>query len=171
MFDFTGLSDMKGWMRSQGEGAGAGVSTESPGGVVISSRVRLARNLAQYPFPGRCPADVELEYRDKIISAFRRLPNVEDFAIIYMDDLSALERRILFERNIISQGYSLEKQRAMVLERGRNRGGDHRGRGPPAPGGTALGRVPGDAPWQARGHRHGPGRDPARTPCLPNGDT
>ena len=115
MFDFTGLSDMKGWMRSKEEGAGAGVSTESPGGVVISSRVRLARNLTQYPFPGRCPADVEMECRDKIISAFRRLSNAEDFAIIYMDDLSALERRILFERNIISQGYSLEKQRAMIL--------------------------------------------------------
>ena len=51
MFDFTGLADMKGWMRAAGEGVGAGISTESPGGVVISSRVRLARNLRQYPFP------------------------------------------------------------------------------------------------------------------------
>ncbi len=115
MFDFTGLSDMKGWMRATGEGPGAGVSTESPGGVVISSRVRLGRNLSGFPYPGRCPADQELEYREKIIAAFRRLPNAEDFAILYLDDLSALERRILFERNIISQGYSLEKQRAMIL--------------------------------------------------------
>ncbi|HVO39436.1 MAG TPA: hypothetical protein VMV03_10465 [Spirochaetia bacterium] len=115
MFDFTGLADMKGWMRIPGDVAGAGVSTESPGGVVISSRVRLARNLAQYPFPGRCPADVEKEYRERIIAAFRRLPNAEDFAILYLDDLTALERRILFERNIISQGYSLEKQKAMIL--------------------------------------------------------
>ena len=114
MFDFTGLADMKGWMRAAAEGVGAGVSTESPGGVVISSRVRLARNLRQYPFPGRCPVEQEKEYRDRILEAFRRLPNAEDFAIIYLDDLSALERR-LFERNIISQGYSLEKQRAIVL--------------------------------------------------------
>ena len=115
MFDFTGLSDMKGWMRAAGEGIGAGVSTESPGGVVISSRVRLARNLKAYPFPGRCSAELEKEYRDRVVDAFRRLPNAEDFAIIYLDDLSALERRILFERNIISQAYSLEKQRAVAL--------------------------------------------------------
>ncbi|HUI71347.1 MAG TPA: hypothetical protein VL354_12585 [Spirochaetia bacterium] len=115
MFDFTGLADMRGWMRLQPDGIGAGVSTESPGGVVISSRVRLARNLAAYPFPGRCTAEVEREYRDRIIAAFRRLPNAEDFAIIYLDDLSALERRILFERNIISQSFSLEKQKAVVL--------------------------------------------------------
>ena len=115
MFDFTGLSDMKGWMRAPEEGPGAGVSTESPGGIVISSRVRLSRNLAAYPFPGRCTAELEREYRDRIIAAFRRLPNPDDFAILYLDDLSALERRILFERNIISQGFSLEKQRAVVL--------------------------------------------------------
>jgi protein arginine kinase len=115
VFDFTGLSDMKGWMRAQGEGVGTEVSAESPGGVVIASRVRLARNLKAYPFPGRCPADQETEYRERIIAAFRRLPNAKDFAIIYLDDLTALERRILFERNLISQGFSLEKQKAVVL--------------------------------------------------------
>jgi len=106
---------MKGWMRVHGEGVGTEVSAESPGGVVISSRIRLSRNLNAYPFPGRCPAEVEGEYRERIITAFRRLPNAKDFAIIYLDDLTALERRILFERNLISQGFSLEKQKAVVL--------------------------------------------------------
>jgi protein arginine kinase len=106
---------MKGWMRERGEGVGTEVSAESPGGVVISSRVRLSRNLKAYPFPGRCAADLESEYRERIIAAFRRLPNAKDFAIIYLDDLTALERKILFERNLISQGFSLEKQKAVVL--------------------------------------------------------
>jgi len=108
MFEFTGLSDMKGWMRVTDE---EGADT----GVVISSRVRLSRNLASLPYPGTCSADQEKEGRERILAAFRRLPNANDFAIIDMDDISPLERRILFERNVISQGYSLEKQRSIVL--------------------------------------------------------
>jgi protein arginine kinase len=110
MFDFTGLADMKGWMRIP-----AVEEKDAHGSVVISSRVRLSRNLTTFPHPARCPADRELEYRDRIVAAFRELPNAADFTTLYMDDLSALERRILFERNIISQGYSIEKHKALVL--------------------------------------------------------
>jgi protein arginine kinase len=113
VFEFTGLADMKGWMRTAAEDTAAFEDTS--GAVVISSRVRLARNLAAYPYPGHCPADQEKECRERIVSAFRNLPNGENFAIIYMDDLTALERRILFERNLISQGYSIEKHRAIAL--------------------------------------------------------
>ncbi len=112
MFEFTGLADMKGWMR------GASLpdpGTEVPGGVVISSRVRLSRNLASYPYPGRCTAEQERECQQRIMAAFRRLPNAEEFATIALDDLSALERRILFERNLVSQGYSIEKHKVLML--------------------------------------------------------
>jgi protein arginine kinase len=113
MFDFTGLADMKGWMRTSP--AAAPASPDSTGGVVVSSRVRLARNLATYPYPGRCPADLEEQCREHIVAAFRKLPNAEHYSVAYMDDLSALERRLLFERNLVSQGYSIEKHRAIVL--------------------------------------------------------
>jgi len=116
MFEFTGLSDMGGWMRERGEPEAAAAGTTDPSAsVVISSRLRLARNLTGFPYPGRCPADVEQQVRERILGAFRRLPNAEDFAILSLDDLSSLERRILFERNLISQGYSLEKHKALVL--------------------------------------------------------
>ena len=115
MFEFTGLGDMKGWMRAPAGGDPANIAPEPPGTVVISSRVRLARNLSEYPYPGHCPADQEEECRERIIAAFRGLPNAKDFTIVYMDELSSLERRILFERNLISQGYSIEKHRALVL--------------------------------------------------------
>jgi protein arginine kinase len=108
MFEFTGLADMKGWMREA-------PAEDPPGSVVISSRVRLSRNLAAFPFPGRCPADQEEKYRDLILQAFRRLPRAEDFAILDLDQLASLERRILLERNLVSQGFSMEKHRAMVL--------------------------------------------------------
>jgi len=115
MFEFTGLADMKGWMRESAQGNVSAEYPEATGSVVISSRVRLARNLSAYLYPGRCPADQESECRDRIVNAFRRLPNAEDFTILELDQLSSLERRILFERNLVSQGYSVEKHRAMAL--------------------------------------------------------
>ena len=111
MFEFTGLADMKGWMRTPAAESAPGAADSA----VISSRVRLARNLDAYPYPGRIPADLETECRERIVAAFRGLPNAEDFTILSMDELSALERRILFERNLVSQGYSVEKHRAMAL--------------------------------------------------------
>jgi protein arginine kinase len=108
MFEFTGLADMTGWMREP-------AASDPAGSVVISSRLRLSRNLSAFPFPGRCAADQEAEYRQLILQAFRRLPNAEDFAILELDQLPSLERRILFERNLVSQGYSIEKHRAMVM--------------------------------------------------------
>ncbi len=109
MFEFTGLADMKGWMNLPAPDA------EPAGSVVISSRVRLARNLAAYAYPGRIPADQENECRERVVGAFRGLPNAEDFTILSLDDLPALDRRILFERNLVSQGYSVEKRRAVAL--------------------------------------------------------
>ncbi len=115
MFEFTGLADMKGWMREAVRENLPAETPESTGSVVISSRVRLARNLSAYSYPGRCPADQESECRERIINAFRRLPNAEDFTILDLDQLSSLERRILFERNLVSQSYSVEKHKAMAL--------------------------------------------------------
>jgi protein arginine kinase len=127
MFDFTGLADMKGWMKGAADSTPEASSTpEAPSapsassappalGVVISSRVRLSRNLSEYPYPGTLSAQEHRECQERILAVFRRLPNAGDLTVIGLDELSPLDRRILFERNVISQGYSLEKNRAMLL--------------------------------------------------------
>jgi protein arginine kinase len=97
---------MTGWMSAP--------SAADPG-VVISSRVRLARNLSDFLYPGVLSAQEESNCQERILAAFRRLPEAGSLSIVRMEDLPPLERRILFERNIISQGYSLEKDRAVVL--------------------------------------------------------
>jgi protein arginine kinase len=66
-------------------------------------------------YPGTCPPEEEGVVREKILGAFRRLPKSTNFTILLLDDLTPLEKRMLFERNIISQGYSLEKNKALVL--------------------------------------------------------
>jgi len=105
VFEFTGPPDLAAWMREPGP--------DAP--VVVSSRIRLSRNLRTHPYPGTCTADEELRLRDEILEAFRHLPNGGEFAILYLDELAPLERRILFERGLIGQAFSLEKQRALAL--------------------------------------------------------
>jgi protein arginine kinase len=115
MFEFTGLSDMKGWMRAPTLPATDLDPSESAGAVVISSRVRMSRNLSSCPYPGRSTADQDGACRDTIVGALRSLPNARDFTIVHLDDISALERRLLFERNLVSQAYSIEKNRVIAL--------------------------------------------------------
>jgi protein arginine kinase len=105
MFEFTGPNDLAAWMRDPGSDAG----------VVVTSRVRLARNLRTHPYPGICSAEEEARLREEILEAIRHLPNGGEFAILYLDELAPLERRILFERGLIGQAFSLEKQRALAL--------------------------------------------------------
>ena len=78
--------------------------------VVISSRVRLARNLAGTPFLTRCGAtqraDIELRLREQILQA---RPAADLF---YVDVAAAcdIDRQLLVERHLIS------RQHAMGLE-------------------------------------------------------
>ncbi len=86
--------------------------------VVVASRVRLARNLRTGRFPGTATSEEEVSERDEVLAAFRRLPNGGDFAILFLDELTPLQRRILFERGLVPQGFALEKQRALVVGEG-----------------------------------------------------
>ena len=112
MFEFTGLADMKGWMRSRPRR----LRGEPPGSVVISSRVRLGAQprrvsvtRAASPRTRRTSAASRSSPRSAVCRTRRIL------RYSHWTSFPALERRILFERNLISQGYSMEKHRAMVL--------------------------------------------------------
>ena len=120
MFDFRDIRDVRGWFNDSRE--------ESD--VVLSSRARLARNLISYCFPGVLNAEDEESVRDEIIFAFRNLPVGDGFSIIYLDELSPADRRVLLERNLVSQEYSLAVGKAVILrDEGRLSGvlndGDH----------------------------------------------
>src|SRR5688572_22755000 len=84
------------WLR------GSGPQSE----IVISSRIRLARNLAEYPFIRRCTdADrqaIEKIYKDAIgaVTDWNNLLQVE------VNDLPTLDRQLLVERQLISRELS-----------------------------------------------------------------
>lgn len=71
--------------------------------VVISSRVRLARNLAAYPFPERCTPENRKEIWDNLKTVFLGLPELEKAIAVEMTELSALDKLFLLERHLISR--------------------------------------------------------------------
>lgn len=72
--------------------------------VVISTRVRLARNLAQVPFPNRMTpdqkAEVERRVRDALLNSNSAIAS--DFTFMAMDDFSNEQAVSLVERHIVS---------------------------------------------------------------------
>lgn len=70
--------------------------------IVLSSRIRLARNLADLPFPGRSTPTGLKRTRDAFFSASRRLRELAGAAYIRVDDLDALDRQLLVERHLVS---------------------------------------------------------------------
>ena len=68
---------------------------------VLSSRVRIVRNLKNYRFPPTLDKDDAETVYQTVVSAFQRLPAADDFHPIRLDTLDAIAKKIFEERNII----------------------------------------------------------------------
>lgn len=87
------------------------------GDVVISSRVRLARNLRQYPFPNRASAQQKAEIEAKVKEALLSTGSAVagEFRYIQLDSLSEEAAVSLAECHIISPEFLSERQGRAVL--------------------------------------------------------
>ena len=86
--------------------------------VVISSRVRLARNLAGYKFLAACSAAEKAEILKKLKDILMGLQLGDEIFYIGIDKAPALERRFLVERHLISQHHAFGKgPRGAVIAR------------------------------------------------------
>ncbi|MCX7825243.1 MAG: protein arginine kinase [Verrucomicrobiae bacterium] len=74
--------------------------------VVISSRVRLARNLAGVPFPGWAKKPDRQKSLDIIRTAACALPEMRGAFVRSMDELTAMEKQLLVERHLISREHA-----------------------------------------------------------------
>lgn len=70
--------------------------------IVLSSRVRLARNLEGWRFPHVTAADQLCVLREQVLSAVQRITPLGTAQILRMEDLEEIERRFLLERHLIS---------------------------------------------------------------------
>ena len=74
--------------------------------IVVSSRVRLARNLRGFSFPGWAKKTERLQILEAIKSQVEALPEMSDAFSVYSQDLSALEKQVLVERHLISREHA-----------------------------------------------------------------
>src|SRR5947207_8268917 len=74
--------------------------------IVISSRVRLARNLRQRAFPGWAKKAERSQILELIKPRVEELPEMQDSFSELLQDLSALEKQVLVERHLISREHA-----------------------------------------------------------------
>jgi len=71
--------------------------------IVISSRVRLARNLRNHAFPGWAKKAERLQILEQIKPRVEELTEMQDAFSEYLQDLTALDKQVLVERHLISR--------------------------------------------------------------------
>jgi protein arginine kinase len=74
--------------------------------IVISSRIRLARNLADFPFSIRASAQEKSEIARTLRSAIKECQRTRTLRYLNVDDLSQLDRNLLMERQLISREHA-----------------------------------------------------------------
>src|SRR6266446_5461039 len=86
--------------------------------IVMSSRVRLARNLKEAAFPGWAKKPERIRVLDLIRPAVEGLPEMKDFFSESMDTLTTLDKQILVERHLISREHAAKSAGSgLVLNR------------------------------------------------------
>jgi protein arginine kinase len=74
--------------------------------IVMSSRVRLARNVRGAAFPGWAKKPERVKILETIRPAVESLPEMKDAFSEAMDNLGALDKQILVERHLISREHA-----------------------------------------------------------------
>jgi protein arginine kinase len=94
-FQQLGKSEI-GWLKGYNEKSG----------IVISSRIRLARNLMKYPFPHRAKSEQQKQVYEKVESAIHALTYFKNSYLYKISSLDRIDRAFLVERHLISYEHS-----------------------------------------------------------------
>jgi protein arginine kinase len=74
--------------------------------IVMSSRVRLARNLRDFAFPGWAKKPERVKVLEMVLPAVSALPEMSDSFAEALDNLTALDKQLLVERHLISREHA-----------------------------------------------------------------
>jgi protein arginine kinase len=86
--------------------------------IVMSSRVRLARNIKEAAFPGWAKKPERVRVLELIRPTIENLPEMKDSFSETMDSLSTLDKQILVERHLISREHAAKSAGSgLVLNR------------------------------------------------------
>jgi len=85
--------------------------------IVISSRIRLARNLNNIPFPHRMNKRQAQEIAEMVEKAVKEIDFLKNAIFIGLQELDALDKQFLIERHLMSYEHARpDNYRALVLE-------------------------------------------------------
>ena len=73
--------------------------------IVFSTRIRLARNLCQFPFPEMADMSQRREIVAQCSQALRKLSGIKGARPIEIEELSELEKQVLAEKHLISRQF------------------------------------------------------------------
>ncbi len=85
-------------------------------GTVVSTRVRLARNLEGYPFPSRLKSETQAKEIIRLVSS--GLSRLDEFRLYYIDKLTDEQAVCMMENHLISPKLIENKGRSAVLING-----------------------------------------------------
>jgi len=83
--------------------------------IVLSSRVRLARNLKGYNFPRRTTREDRRKILARIAAGLNRTSVLPDALVVELEGFSDLDRQFLMERHLISRELTPDNQGAVVI--------------------------------------------------------
>jgi protein arginine kinase len=93
--------------------------------VVVSTRIRLARNVAEFPFTNRASSHQKTEIETKLRDTVTNLPAPYHLEYVRVSELSDLDRKFLVERQLISRelatvmegprGFAFDEQESVSL--------------------------------------------------------
>ena len=105
MFEYF-LNNKDGWLNGKGPEAE----------IVFSSRIRLARNITNLPFPFRASNAQKKEVLDKVREAYLQVNRLKNSTFVNMAELSALDSQFLLERHLISQEHAVaSKEKGLIV--------------------------------------------------------
>ena len=81
---------------------GAWLASGNESGIIVSSRIRLARNIEGLAFPGWAGEEECVQIQSRIWKCLPELPSLAPHLVIDMAGLSAVDREFLRERHLIS---------------------------------------------------------------------
>ena len=71
--------------------------------IVLSSRIRFARNVAGFAFTARARDGERLRVLAQVREALPRVPSLAGAVVLRLDDMTATERALLHERHLVSK--------------------------------------------------------------------
>jgi len=92
--------------------------TEAEGSdIVISSRIRLARNIDTFPFSLRASSAQRQEILDRLKGIYTQLSALGDAIFVEMDGLDEIDKYFLIERHLMSQEHLSGDHKGMIVTR------------------------------------------------------